>query len=192
MSERRIAALVAVLLLACSPTGADDDTTPDSGTAAECDMQVSFSPAMPEAPSEILVDGTIDRVGWVSGVEDFQFSVTFAGVAVPVEERDPFDGSKIKFVAAAPGPYHVALTGSVGALDCIDASEVINVIDPGAETVSYRLRFVPASSQPAPIQEQLVAIPGGGKRPHQIASGLANALDVRDEALRPTRRWSAN
>ena len=42
------------------------------------------------------------------------------------------------------------------------------------------------------LKDQLVAVPCGGRRPHQITGGLANALDIRDEALRPTKGRRAN
>jgi len=160
--------LAAPLALAsCAGSGSsDDDDTSDAGSSQDatgdyCQMLIGFSPTSPVAPATVYVDGSISREGAVSGVEAYAFSVTLAGVPQATQERDPFDGSKIQFDATVPGPYRVTLTGSVGYTSCTDGEEIINVVEPGANTDVYRLRFVPAPGQPAPAQERTVAIPGG-------------------------------
>ena len=158
------AALVAALALGCgggsvSTTVDGSTTTSDSGVNT-CEMEISFSPESPHAPGTIYVDGSINHGSFV-GVEDYSFYVSFDDHSVAVEERDPFDGSKIAFAAEEIGPYRVTLYGSVGYQDCIDRSVTINVTDATAPTENYRLRFVPTLSQPAPIQERVVEIPGG-------------------------------
>jgi hypothetical protein len=42
------------------------------------------------------------------------------------------------------------------------------------------------------LKDKLIAVPCGGWRPHQITGGLANALNVRNESLRPTKRRRTN
>ncbi len=137
---------------------------PDSAASADggisCEMAISFSPASPQAPGSVLVDGSIFENGLV-GMESYQFEVSFDGHPIAFEERDPFDGSKIAFPTAEIGPYRVALYGGVGGFYCIDALTTINVTDPAANLASYRLRFVPAAGQLAPVQERVIQVPGG-------------------------------
>jgi hypothetical protein len=139
-------------------------------------MEISFTPDQPQAPVEVLVDGSIYPSGWLAGIEAYQFDVAFEGAPVEIRERDPFDGSKIAFTAEQPGAYRVSLFGSIGDEECVDGLVVVNVLDPAAQVDTYRLRFVPAAGQPAPIQEQAIAIPGGVSSYSLGAIGLANGV----------------
>jgi len=133
---------------------------PTDGGVPECTMVITVSPPAPVLGDQVDLDGAIDKVD-ISGLETYGFTVTYAGNPVALDERDPFDGSRMSFTPAAAGPYRVVLSGSVGALGCTDDDLTVNVTDPGANTTSFRFRFLPASGQPAPAQERYFDIPGG-------------------------------
>ncbi len=168
-----LVAAVAASGCAMDASGDDDDTS--DGGVSGCEMLISISPESPEAPAEILVDGATDS-GSLYGVEEYAFSVTHGDAAVGFEERDPYDGSKIRFTAEQPGTYQIVLVGSVGGTDCVDGMEVLNVLDGGADNQTYRLRFFPAAGQPAPVQEQVITVPGGVADYSLGVLGLGNGL----------------
>ncbi len=153
-----------MLLSACGGGAADDDDDQDGGVPS-CDMVFTVNPGGPEIGDTVDLDGSISKE-LISGIESYQFTVTRSGSLIDLEERDPFDGSRMSFVPTEAGPYHVVLSGAVdsgggGIYDCVDSSVDVNVIDPAANTASFRFRFLPTPDQPAPAQERTFEVYGG-------------------------------
>jgi hypothetical protein len=153
----------------------DDDINFPDANAPYCVMQAEVTPFAPEAPETIVVTATITKVGGLSGLETFDWSVRFGGAEVPFMETAA-DGHRIQFEADAAGTYPLELNGAVGGESCSVYTTSINVRDPNANENTYRLVLVPRPSQPAPPQVQTVTIPGGANfdiGDRDLASGLA-------------------
>src|SRR5688572_6279378 len=154
-----------MMLSACGGGAADDDDDQDAGSPG-CEMVFNVNPGTPEIGDSVDLDGSISKE-LISGLESYQFTVTRQGSLIDLEELDPFDGSRMAFVPAEAGPYHVVLSGTVdtgggaGIYDCTDSAMDVNVIDPSANTASFRFRFLPAADHPAPAQERTFEIFGG-------------------------------
>ncbi len=155
-----VAALAAALAGACGATDAagddDDGNVPDAGVGS-CDMTVSITPPIPVAPVSIVVTGAIDRTD-LAGLERYRWTVTRSGAPVKFTLRDP-DAREIEFVAGEPGPYEVRLDGDLDGITCGQAERDINVRDPAAQDVAYRLKLIPPAGIAAPPQLQTVTIP---------------------------------
>ncbi len=182
--------LVAGAALSATACGAaDGECCPtDGGPHPLCTMSIGVSPTAPTAPATVELEGGIVLEGDLSGTRAYTFSVTFESAVVETTELDPYDGSRVSFYAASPGPYRVELRGTVGATECTDGLELVNVSDPGAQQETVRFRFAPAAGQPAPVQERLFAIPGGADYSLGtvgLESGVEVSGQLRDEASDP-------
>ncbi len=168
--------LLTFLLSACGSAGYNDD----DGGLPSCSMLTTVTPPAPRVGDIVDLDGSIAKM-YLAGAEIFEFAVTFAGDPVPLEERDPFDGSRMSFVPAGAGPHSVVLRGSVvdGGVEtsCADDVQILNVTDPQANVASFRFRFLPAPGQPAPAQERTFEIYGGAD--FELGSiGLDNGVAI--------------
>ncbi len=161
-------ALVAASGCASSGDGDDDDIivfpdastgSPDGAPPPYCSMSFGTSPLAPEAPATVTVTGFADKFG-VFGLEVFSWSVTRGGGEIVWTSIDP-DDRIITFEADVAGPYRINLEGTVGVDTCLGATRMINVAEPAAASVSYRLLLVPPPQLPAPPQVQTVTVQGG-------------------------------
>lgn len=152
-----------VLALAGCGGELDGGNTPDGGPGSDagtgCDMVISFPNPAPEAPAQVTVYGDISSYGGLFGAESYSWQVTFDNDPVPFSAHP--DGTEVTFDAPETGVYRVVLSGAVGEHACVQDDQELNVLDPGADTTIYRLRFEPAAGHPAPTQENLVPIAGG-------------------------------
>ncbi|WP_428267147.1 hypothetical protein [Haliangium sp.] len=131
----------------------------DGGPVQSCTLSIGFDQTMWQAPGDVVAQALVASEA-VSGVQRYQWQVTFDGALVGIRPFDQ-DGTAIAFTAETPGPYEVRLAGSVGGVVCADAVEAVNVSPPDADAVTYRIRFVPAPGHGFAAQEQLVTLPAG-------------------------------
>ncbi|HTM21382.1 MAG TPA: carboxypeptidase-like regulatory domain-containing protein [Kofleriaceae bacterium] len=155
---RNLTCLALLTLLSCGG-GASGDDDSDAGPPG-CSMVITVNPALPQVGDTVDIDGAITTFN-LAGVESYTFTVTYADQPVTLDERDPFDGSRMSFTATDAGPYRVILGGDVAGTSCVDDDITVNVTNPGANVASYRFRFLPAAGQPAPAQERTFEIYGG-------------------------------
>lgn len=161
-------ALVMAALAGCGAGGAGDDTP-------VCHVAVQFTPTDALAPGTVTARAVVTGG---SGILDYQWEVTRGSTAIPTTPRTP-SGSDVDFPADQAGVYHVVLTIPT----CEQWSGDKNVRDPGANTRTLRLRFTPAPETALPMQERIIAIPGGADYAAGVLAldgGLPTPVVVRD------------
>lgn len=153
---------LAALLAACGdgsgdapldagPGPVDGQPPSDAQPLPSCDMRMSVAPAMPRAPTDLVITGEIFSVS-VTGIQSFDWDVRFEN-----EFLEPVvapDGRQITIAAAQAGTYELRLLGSMGGYTCTDAFQRVVVAPADATTVSYRLRFVPGPGHSAVTHER--------------------------------------
>jgi hypothetical protein len=173
-------------LSACGASGSGDDdgAIVDGGggdASTSCNAVVQFEPMMPVAPATIVARGDVFNA---SGIVTYGWQVRRLGVDVPFTPLDN-DSRDIQFEATQAGVYEVWL--EVGGM-CAGFYGQLNVMQPGAQTRSVRLRLVPPSSVLAPPQERAIIIAGGADFSAGIVSldaGNLFSLVVRTPAVEP-------
>jgi hypothetical protein len=153
MTPRRPLALV--LALALAGCGAEQ-LQPDQDARA-CSLAVQVEPGDPVAPTTVTARATVTGP---SGVFTYTWTVRHDGAAVAVTPRTP-DSRDIDFIATTAGVYDVTLDVDGAGPECTRWQGPVNVRDPGAMPGALRLRFAPAPTSGAPLQERTVIVPGG-------------------------------
>ncbi|MCP4449778.1 MAG: hypothetical protein GY811_31270 [Myxococcales bacterium] len=162
---RLLCALTAGLVLAgCGgDNGAYGGNGPDGGKGGGTDAGGSIDCVLTLVPptdtaigQAIEVSAQVD--GAAFGLHEFTWSVDLGGITQNITElSDPVD--RIQFVPSEAGPYRVAVSATVGGLECLSATTTIGVVATGARKNSYRMRVVTASG--APTQDMAVDVYGG-------------------------------
>ncbi len=124
-------------------------------------MTVTIAPREVLAPTVVTLEGRIESSGAI-GAETFTWLVD--GEPERVRLLD-LQGKRAELEIPAAGSYEVELRGSKGDSRCRDAAEQIVAGVGDAEAKTYRLRFVPAVGQAAPIQEQRLTVTTAGDFP---------------------------
>ncbi|WP_428263449.1 hypothetical protein [Haliangium sp.] len=148
-------------VLASCALGGDEGGVdgPDAGPSADCIMRIVVATESPRAPDDIVLTATVESRE-LTGFRSYQWDVTSDGDPVALNELTA-DGAQVAFYALTPGPYRVLLAGSIGGYTCVPDTATINVADPNADAVEYRLRLVPRAGQPAPVQERALSLVPG-------------------------------
>ncbi len=143
----------------------DDDpgAIPDAGVG-QCALTIAVSPQYPTAFDEVIAEVQLsgNTVGFVS----YQWAVTHDALPVDFVALNA-DVSRISFIADGDGVYRMAVSAVVDGVPCLDGSETINVAQPGAATMGYRLRLIPhhtandSSLPEVPAQEIVRTVPIG-------------------------------
>lgn len=143
--------LAAAALGGCAATNSGDSGEPDAGPVEpRCHMRIAITPDALRAPVGVEAAASVDS-GGLTGVHSYAWTVSRDGA--PVSATPLAGDAAIAFVADTPGIYEVILEGAIGDRPCLDAVERVNVADPAAGEPAYRLRLLPRSGQPIPIQE---------------------------------------
>lgn len=135
--------------------GDDGDGNPDGGTGDFCDIILSGPNPMTVGQEAVF---EVDVVG-SSGLHFLEWSITRGGERI--EPTLEADRTRARFTPDEPGPYRIAVTGTVGGSSCTPALTDANAISAGTAFVDYRLRIVPPPGSDAAPQIQPVELPMG-------------------------------
>jgi hypothetical protein len=170
------------LLAACA--GGGDGPYPDASANDannECQLSISFDDDTPDAGTTVRATAVVING---SGVLDYTWSVAFdpsgANTPVATTPAQP-DNSEIEFPVANAGPYRVTLDVTA-AVACLQYSQVVNAVDPGANSLRWRVRVNPGPGVEAPPQEFAYEIPGGADytlNPIMLSGGALELGTVR-------------
>jgi len=140
--------------------------------------------ALVVTPSEPVRGDTVELTaiagGDASGIEEVEWSVLFDGAPV-VFEIGGANGDEVVFPAGEAGVYDIAVSGSIGGIDCTGDSRQLNVSQAGAIVQSMRLLIVSREGSILPPQTFDFDLPGGA--PYSlstvsVAEGALTAVNV--------------
>jgi hypothetical protein len=163
MSPRRLLAAVALAALTGCGAELSGDVVDGGGhpDGAICSIGVAFTPAEPIAGQTVLAEAAVpDAAGQPL---TYLWSIRRDDASPVAFDELASDARRISFVADERGTYHVDL--GVGGSGCRDFQGEVYARDPDAIDRLWRLRVVPPMGTAAPVQEQLVLVPGGADFP---------------------------
>lgn len=150
-----------LLLLAACGAGADDSPSPSDGSTDAppgCITGISHEVSPPfSAPGTVVRAAA--NVQNSSGQHTYQWFLSFNGGPNQTPAPASLDNSQVEFPAEAAGVYRVRYR--IEDPNCAEASEQIDVNEPGVGTTVFRVHVVAPPAAERPPVSKLVPVEGG-------------------------------